>query len=90
MKKRFFSVNYDFKTGFLYSFFIKIGLFLLAVHLSNFLYNFFFSEVFFPSNISDILLALSILSIGLGLIFYIFYRLFEKLSEIAEEIEKEN
>lgn len=90
MKKRFFSTNYDFKTGFLYNLCIKLGFLLSAIYFSNFLYNIFFSKVFIPTNISDITLALSILFIGFGLIFYLFYRLFERLNEIAEEIEKEN
>ena len=41
------------------------------------------------SSISDSILALSIIFLGIGIILYFFYLQFKKLSKIADEIENE-
>jgi ABC-type spermidine/putrescine transport system permease subunit II len=99
LKKRYFSVYNDFKTGFLSRLCLIIGIFLI------FTYTFFkISSFIIGSNTTgltqqiydishsktpDSILAFSLIFIASSIIFYFFYNLFSKLSKIADEIEKD-
>jgi hypothetical protein len=98
-KKRYFSTQSNFKTGFLCKFTLFLGVFLLIVFLffkissfiigensSGFLeqiYN--FAQTTYPESI----LAISIIFIAISIIFYFFYCQFTKLAKIADDIENE-
>jgi hypothetical protein len=86
LKKRHISVYSDFKTGFLCKFLLIFGIFLLIIYIAQWMLPF----IFIHENISGIILAFSILLIGIGLIVYFFNCQFAKLAEIANEIELEN
>lgn len=99
IKKRYFSINENFKTCFLYKFFLLIGIILLLIFVffkvsaliidkesSGFAKQIYdFSQSTYPNSI----LALSIIIIAISIIFYFFYCQFVKLAKIADEIEKE-
>lgn len=97
MKKKI-SVYNDFKTGFLYKICIIIGIIFLLIFLlinlnsliySN--YNIAILKFFYDisiTNFSGIMFSFSILLIAAGLILYFFKRQFNKLAEIANEIEQ--
>jgi uncharacterized membrane protein len=85
VKKHFFSVHSDLKSGFFSKFFLLVGSLLLifyilesVAHLLN-----------LSSDTNGTILAFAILGIGLGLISYFFSCQFSKLSKIAEEIEND-
>lgn len=99
IKKKYFSAYNDFKTGILYKTCIFLGtIFLIifiiltilskiliandSVGLVKYLYDLSLSD--FPG----LALSFSILLIAFGLILYFFKRQFQKLAEIADEIEK--
>ena len=97
-KKRYFSAQDDFKTGFFCKFtlFFGIVLFLIfifskisgliiredSIGLGKQIYD--FSQTSYPNSI----LAFSILLLGTGVILYFFHCQFAKLAKIADEIEK--
>lgn len=99
IKKRYFSIDYDFKTGVLCKLFLLIGIIALAISLffiivskilnedSTGLYKQMYDISL--STIPETILSLSLLSLAVSAIMYFFYLQFKKLSEIAEEIEKE-
>jgi hypothetical protein len=99
-KKKYFSAQYDFKTGIFCKLAFILGLFLLIVSLffiiSSFLIGkessgviqqiFDFSQTTHPTSI----LAFSIILLAVGVILYFFHCQFAKLAKIANEIENEN
>jgi len=98
LKRRYFSVHSDFKTGFFYKLSLFLGVFLLIVFIflkaSSFLIGggssgipqqiYDFSQTTYPESI----LAFSIILIAVGFILYFFHYQFGKLAKIADEIEK--
>jgi len=98
-KKRYFSIQDDFKTGFFCKITLLLGLILLLVYLFSILSSFIigedssgfvrqiydFSQTSYPNSI----LAFSIILFGVGGILYFFHCQFSKLAKIADEIEKE-
>jgi uncharacterized membrane protein len=99
IKKRYFSIEGDFKTGFLYKIFLLIGIILLLIFIfirvtalfvgkdsMGFVKQIYdFSQTNYPNSI----LAFSIIILAISVIFYFFYFQFVKLAKIADEIEKE-
>lgn len=83
IKKRSVSVYSDFKTGILCKFFLIIGIILLLIYIVQL----FIDSIEISENISGIILAFSILFIGVGIIVYFFNCQFAKLAEIANEVE---
>ena len=100
MKKKKYSVYNDFKTGFLFIICIIVGLLFLFIFIILKLlsiiylnYHIEFLKYFYDlssSNFSGIIISFSILLISAGLILYFFKRQFNKLAEIANEIEQNN
>ena len=98
-KKRYFSVKNNFKTGFLCKLSLFIGFLLLIVYISLkvssiiiggkssgiFRQIYDFAQTTYP----DSILAISIILIAVGFIFYFFYCQFAKLAKIADEIGNE-
>ena len=84
-KKHFFSVHSDLKTGFLCKVSLIIGCILFILYAVE--------AAAHPLQVGDdtngIVLAFSILFLGLGLILYFFSCQFAKLSKIAEEVEND-
>ena len=85
LKKRRISVYSDFKTGFLCKFLVLLGIILIIFYLVQWIVPF----ITINENISGIILAFSILFLGIGLILYFFNCQFSKLAEIAHEVEHE-
>jgi len=86
IKQRNLSVYKDHKTGLFFKISIIFGILLLFIGLV-----FRVSSTTFLSQANiDAILAFSIIFIFVGLILYFFHYQFLKLSEIAEEIEKEH
>jgi len=99
IKKRYFSTNKDFKTGFFCKLFLLIGIILLLIFIfinvtvlfvdkdsSGFARQIYdFSQTNYPNSI----LAFSIIILAISVILYFFYCQFVKLAKIADEIEKE-
>ena len=83
LKKRNISVYSDYKTGFLCKFFLFLGLILLIFYIIQSI----IPIIAINDNILGIILAFSILFLGLGIIVYFFNRQFAKLAEIADEVE---
>lgn len=82
-KKHFFSAHSDLKTGVLCRFFLIIGCILFIIYaLETLLHLLSVNE-----DVNGIILAFSILFLGLGLIAYFFSCQFAKLSKIADEVE---
>jgi len=97
-KKRYFSAQDDFKTGFFSKLTLFFGLVLFIIFLSvkisalivgadsiglaKQIYD--FSQTSYPNSI----LAFSIIVLGIGAILYFFHCQFAKLARIADEIEK--
>jgi uncharacterized membrane protein len=73
------------KTGFFYKFFIILGIILLLLYLLET----FLRPIGLGDTVTGTILAFAILSIGLGAILFFFACQFAKLSDIAEEIEKD-
>ena len=98
LKKRFFSAQDDFKTGFfckitlffgvilfLFFSFTKLSALIIGENSTGFTKQIYdFSQTSVPNTI----LAFSILLLGIGLIFYFFHCQFAKLAKIADEIEE--
>ena len=98
LKKRYFSTQDDFKTGF----FCKLTLFLGLVLLLFFIFSqisaliigenssgftkqiYDFSQTTYPNSV----LAFSLILFAIGFILYFFHCQFAKLAKIADEIEK--
>jgi uncharacterized membrane protein len=85
VKKHFFSVHSDLKSGFFSKFFLLIGSFLLIFYLIEGLAH----PLNLNTDTNGTILAFAILGIGLGLISYFFSCQFSKLSKIAEDIEND-
>ena len=97
-KKRYFSAQDDFKTGFfckvtlffgvilfLIFFFTKLSALIIGKNSTGFAKQIYdFSLTSLPNTI----LAFSILLLGIGLILYFFHCQFAKLAKIADEIEE--
>ncbi|UCF50223.1 MAG: hypothetical protein JSU91_01715 [Thermoplasmatales archaeon] len=98
LKKRYFSTQDDFKTGFFCKFTLFLGLVLLLFFIfskisaliigessSGFTKQIYdFSQTTYPNSI----LALSFILFAIGVILYFFHCQFAKLARIADEIEK--
>ena len=96
-KKRYFSANNDFKTGFLCKFTLFLGIILLIIFISLKAFSviigygssgFFgqlyeFTQTTYPNSI----LAFSMIFLFVGIVLYFFNCQFAKLAKIAEEIE---
>ena len=97
-KKRYFSTQNDFKTGFFCKITIFFGLVLLFIFIfskisaivigensTGFLKEIYdFSQTSYPNSI----FAFSIILLAIGVILYFFHCQFSKLAKIADEIEK--
>ena len=83
LKKRNISVYSDFKTGFFCKFFLFLGLILLIFYIIQWI----IPSIVINENILGIILAFSILFLGIGIILYFFNCQIAKLAEIANEIE---
>jgi Na+/melibiose symporter-like transporter len=83
MKKKYFSAKSDLKLGFFSKTLLIIGITLLII--SIILY--FIPLIEDNKEISGILIAFSILSVGVSIILFFIAAQFAKLAEIAEEIE---
>ncbi len=83
MKKKYFSAKSDLKLGFFSKTLLVTGIILLIA--SIILYFIPLTEG--NKDLSGILIAFSILSIGIGVILYFISTQFAKLAEIAEDIE---
>lgn len=85
IKKKNISVYSDLKTGFFCKFLVVLGIIFLLIYLIQFALPFISIE----DSITGIILAFSILFIGIGIILFFFHCQFSKLAQIAEEVEKE-
>ena len=96
-KKRYFSVDHDFKTSYLSMFFIITGIILLALYIFFKIISFVVSSSdngvmnsllqFSQTHHPDTIFSFSIICLAFGIIFNFFHRQFSKLADIAEEIE---
>ena len=86
IRKHFFSVYSDFKTGFLCRLFLILGVIFLII--SAILH--FTSFVATDENTKGVVIAFTVLFFGIGILVYFISCQFAKLAKIAEEIEKEN
>jgi uncharacterized membrane protein len=84
-KKHLFSAHNDFKTGVLCKFFLILGCILLIVYLVETLLH----PVGLSEESTGIILAFTIISIGLALVLLFFSRQFMKLSQIADDVEQD-
>lgn len=83
LKKRNISVYSDYKTGFFCKFFLFLGLILLIFYIIQRI----IPIIAINENILGIILAFSILFLGIGIIVFFFNCQFAKLADIANEIE---
>lgn len=83
IKKRMFSTQHDFKTGFFYKLLLIVGMVLLAIYLIGRTVQL----IDIDSTVLGSILAFAILCIGGGLLAYFISSQFSKLEEIASEIE---
>ena len=98
IKKRYFSAQDDFKTGFFCKFTLFLGFFLLIIFLFSKISAFIIGENssgiarqiydFSLTSYPNSILAFSIILLAVGAIFYFFHCQFTKLAKIADEIEK--
>jgi len=99
IKKRFFPPSYDFKTGVFYRLSLFLGFILLFIFIFLKLGSMFidvsdasgFFRWFYDvshSTVSESIVALAVICIGVGVILFFLHYQFVKLSEIAEEVEK--
>ena len=86
LKKRNISVYSDFKTGFFCKFFLLLGVILLIFYVIQWI----IPLIAINENMLGIILAFSILFLGIGIIAYFFSCQFAKLAEIADEVEHGN
>jgi len=85
MRKRYFSVHSDLKTGFFCKLLFIIGmLFLLFCFIT-----YFIPTLSLSGSLPGIFLALAILFFGGSALSYFFYCQFAKLSDIATDIEQD-
>jgi len=97
IKKRDFPIKKNFKTGFLYKFFLFIGIILLSIFIFIRVIVLFITEDslgfskqiydFSQTNYPNSILAFSIIFLAVTAILYFFYCQFVKLAKIADEIE---
>lgn len=85
MKKRLISAHSDLKTGFFCKFFLVLGSILLLIYIVQIISHF----LNVGSDAEGALLAFAILFLGIGLISYFFSCQFAKLSQIADDVEKD-
>ena len=89
IKKRTYSVHYDFHTGMLSRvFFILTILFFIIIGIILILGYTGINNELSQSEIPIIILSFAIIFLFLGILSYFFQLQFKKLSEISEEIEK--
>lgn len=96
-KKRYFSVNNDFKTGLYFKFFLFLGILFSAIYIFFKISSYitgknsldFALELykFSQTNILNSTLAFCIIFYAIAVIFYYFNYQFSKLAKIADEIE---
>jgi amino acid transporter len=99
LKKKYYSVYDDLRTGFFYKVLLYLGIILLILFILLKVFSLLFSETdvdifkylyeLSQSSIADSIIAFSIVFIGLGIILYFFFCQFKKLAKIADELEKE-
>ncbi len=83
IKKRTFSAQHDFKTGFLYKLLLTLGVILLAIYVIEQTIRL----IGIDQALLGSILAFAILCIGGGLLAYFISSQFSKLADIADEIE---
>jgi hypothetical protein len=98
LKKRYFSTQDDFKTGITCKLFLFFGFILLFIFLISKFLAFIFGENstgiakqiydFSQTSTPNSILAISLILLAVGIIFYFFHCQFAKLAKIADEIEK--
>lgn len=96
-KKRYFSVNNDFRTGLFFKFFLFLGILFSAIYIFFKISLFITGEnsagfalelfKFSQTNIFNSILAFSILFYAIAVIFYYFNHQFSKLAKIADELD---
>lgn len=84
VKNRNISAYSDLKTGFFCKIFLLFGSILLIFYIIQLIVS------FIDENVAGIILAFSILFLGLGIISYFLHCQFAKLAKIAEEVEQGN
>jgi hypothetical protein len=99
IKKRVFAAKGDFKTGILCKLSLLLGIVLVLTYIILKISSFFIDksgtgflrDLYYHSNSpqAEATLALGVISLAVGVIFYFFHCQFTKLAEIAEEIENE-
>lgn len=99
-KKRYFSAHSDFKTGIFCKLALFLGILLLIISLFFIISSFIIGEgssgilqqiyEFSQTNHPTSILAISMIIIAVGIIFYFFNCQFAKLAKIADEIENED
>lgn len=97
IKKRVFPAKSDFKTGILCKLFLLLGLVLVLAYVFLKISSFFIDKnsggflqalyEYSNSAQAEAIIALGVISLAVGIIFYFFHCQFAKLAEIAEEIE---
>jgi amino acid transporter len=99
LKERKYSIDNDFQTGLFSKITFILGVFLLILYLFFKIIAFFYhnstgllKDIYniSISSTTDTIGAFSIIFIAVSIILYFFKKQFNKLSEIAEEIENEN
>jgi len=97
IKKRVFPAKGDFKTGILCKLSLLLGIILVLTYAILKISSFFIDKestgflqaIYEYSNSAqaESIIALGVISLAVGIIFYFFHCQFAKLAEIAEEIE---
>ena len=98
-EKKYYSANYDFKTGVLCRFTLFLGATLIVTYLlAKFIaitvgnQNINIIQViyeFSQTTTADATLAFGVILLAIGIMLYFLHCQFEKLAKIADEIEKE-
>jgi hypothetical protein len=98
IKRRYFSTQDDFKTGFTCKITLFFGLILFLIYLFSKIIALIFGENstgvfkqiydFSQTTVPNSILAISIILFAIGVILYFFHCQFAKLARIADEIEK--
>ncbi|RLF29593.1 MAG: hypothetical protein DRN05_01355 [Thermoplasmata archaeon] len=83
-RKKNISVYSDLKTGFFSKLFLSIGFSLVILFI---VIKTFFLDLI-GEDVLNIMIAFSIIFLGLGFIIYFFYFQFKRLADIAREIEE--
>ena len=99
IKKRNFSIGHDFKAGIFCKLTLFLGIFLLIIFIIFKVFSFILTPEstgflktiydFSQSSSLDTIVAFSIIFIGIGILLYFLHCQFEKLKEIADELENE-